>query len=67
MARAAVILGVLLHIPLWAEAAIVVLALGNVIWQERWEFVRLWRELRTGERIENSDELRKKEPCPKDD
>ena len=52
-------LAVLLHVPIWLEVTIIVLALGHVAWQERHEFKRLWRELRTGERIESSDQLRK--------
>jgi hypothetical protein len=56
MARAAIILGVLLHIPLWLEAPIFALALGFALWQERGELKRLWCELRTGERIESKED-----------
>ena len=55
----AVSLAVLLHLPLWLEIVVFVLALANVLWQERYEFKRLWLEVRTGERIESVDDIRK--------
>jgi len=42
----------MIHVPLWMEVVLFVPLTILAIWQERRELVRLWRELRTGERID---------------
>lgn len=38
----------MIHLPVVVEATVFVVIGGVAVWQERKEFRRIWRELRTG-------------------